>query len=105
MKKSALETFKKHSSKAKRRDLAKKKCGKEDNRFYKSSSGMLSLYTVLVRVSVNLDVVYSVICILCSCFLLFNILFLQAQLSLLGHHYISCIWAFLLFSLLKRNLT
>ncbi|KDR10929.1 hypothetical protein L798_14451 [Zootermopsis nevadensis] len=35
--KSALSSFKKHSFKAKRQALAKK-CGKEDNKFYKSSS-------------------------------------------------------------------
>jgi hypothetical protein len=48
MKKSALASFKKHSSKAKRKDLMKKKCGKEGNKFYKSSSGMLILYMLLL---------------------------------------------------------
>jgi hypothetical protein len=48
MKKDALTSLKKPSPKAKRKDMVKKKCGKEDINFYKGSSGTLILYTVLV---------------------------------------------------------
>jgi hypothetical protein len=48
MKKDALASLKKPCHKAKRMDMVKKKCGKEDISFYKGSSGTLILNTVLV---------------------------------------------------------
>lgn len=48
MKKDALASLKKPCHKAKKMDLVKKKCGKEDVSFYKGSSGTLILNTILV---------------------------------------------------------
>lgn len=48
MKKDALVSLKKPCHRAKKMDMVKKKCGKEDVSFYRGSSGTLISNTILV---------------------------------------------------------